>query len=101
PPPTESYTLSLHDALPISVERLVGDQLVDRADPVQRPVEQGLQPRGLARLPGDHVDGQGGVLVGGRQDDLGRPPAPALADRLRPDRKSTRLNSSHVKISYA
>src|SRR5438477_3128319 len=72
--------------LRVAVERPVGDQLVDRAHPVEGPVEQRLQERGLARLPGDHVDGQGGVLVGGRQDDLGRPPAPALADRLRPHR---------------
>src|SRR6266498_5417959 len=59
PPPTEIYTLSLHDALPISflaVARLVHP---------------------ICRLRGE--------------------PAP-LPHR---DRKSTRLNSSHVRISYA
>src|SRR5258705_6088595 len=58
---TEIYTLSLHDALPIS----------------------GTRARGLAP---------------------GGPPAPgvrARGTRAGPDRKSTRLNSSHLGISYA
>src|SRR5436305_15175535 len=55
--PTEIYTLSLHDALPIS---------------------NGLNP-----------------LLGNR--DM---PTPVLSFTIR-DRKSTRLNSSHVRISYA
>src|SRR5215475_15653693 len=59
---TEIYTLSLHDALPISARRAA------RA----RGRRCGRRPR--RRSPG----------------------------RRRPeDRKSTRLNSSHVKISYA
>src|SRR5690349_24264913 len=42
------------------------------------------------------------VLVHVRVDDL-VDPMPKLEDalHLRPDRKSTRLNSSHVEISYA
>src|SRR5438477_12595922 len=59
PATTEIYTLSLHDALPISVR---GELLVD----------------------------------GGLTDNL---PLEALA--ARGDRKSTRLNSSHMSISYA
>src|SRR6266496_5407681 len=54
---TEIYTLSLHDALPISLR-------VDQQHPVRR------------RDQGEQVE----------------------AER---DRKSTRLNSSHVEISYA
>src|SRR3712207_7454256 len=61
---TEIYTLSLHDALPIS-------PLAARAMPgggqVQRRVRPGHSP----------------------------------AFRVRSDRKSTRLNSSHANISYA
>src|SRR5690625_5692119 len=57
PPPTEFYTLSLHDALPISCAT---------GSPPPRP------GRTTCR----------------------RPPRS-------PDRKSTRLNSSHVAISYA
>src|SRR5688572_32594398 len=69
---TEIYTLSLHDALPIS-----------KADPQRRDVRALDLPH-----PGDEV-GHGG-LVGGAQ-----------AERGLEDRKSTRLNSSHSQISYA
>src|SRR6266496_3660906 len=57
---TEIYTLSLHDALPIS----------------ERAIYREFFPRGLTAL--DNLD----------EDTLG-------------DRKSTRLNSSHVEMSYA
>src|SRR5436309_5256157 len=71
-PPTAVHTLSLHDALPIY--RL----------PAPR--------RRLLRLSRS--------LRGDRQDDAGRQ-ADRERQRLREDRKSTRLNSSHVKTSYA
>src|SRR5436309_6282033 len=67
----EIYTLSLHDALPISLLRSV-------AGTVRRETRRVAEPFG-----------------GEAMDQLGRLPA------LRKDRKSTRLNSSHVKISYA
>src|SRR5256885_9136760 len=65
---TEIYTLSLHDALPISEPRAgaAGDR----------------QPHGAAR-----PRARRGVQRPGR--------------RARRDRKSTRLNSSHLVISYA
>src|SRR2546429_7811766 len=72
---TEIYTLSLHDALPISMDTKTGAE--------------------VANLP--TVDGMDGVyfdttrkriyISGGRGFDA--------------DRKSTRLNSSHGYISYA
>src|SRR2546430_10159572 len=68
---TEIYTLSLHDALPILAALLFG-----------RP---GAGARSK-RTPG----------VRGFLDRGG-----ALADPQYPDRKSTRLNSSHSQISYA
>src|SRR5438045_9598268 len=61
---TEIYTLSLHDALPISAERRAGTDRVGAGRPVS---SQGRRRR--------------------RVDDR--------------DRKSTRLNSSHLGISYA
>src|SRR5437773_8987034 len=67
--PPEIYTLSLHDALPISRGRQRRHQLA------------GARPRRASR----HAH---------------RLPAPALPIRG-PDRKSTRLNSSHITISYA
>src|SRR5438067_13753735 len=65
PTTTEIYTLSLHDALPISVSSSL---TLERA----RPERGRRTPR----------------------------PRPAV-DTPRADRKSTRLNSSHVSISYA
>src|SRR5437773_9601276 len=62
--PTEIYTLSLHDALPICRPRPCFRAAI-RCPPTSRPA------------------------AGGRRN-----PAPL-------DRKSTRLNSSHITISYA
>src|SRR5690606_41549145 len=70
PATTEIYTLSLHDALPIS------------ASGAPRPSDPGSAPA-LERS-------------GGR-----RSPYRSRSRRYGLDRKSTRLNSSHVKISYA
>src|SRR3712207_7547986 len=71
PATTEIYTLSLHDALPISARGF-------RA-PGGRPRPA---PAAALRAP---AGGRGGC---GRRGPL-------------PDRKSTRLNSSHANISYA
>src|SRR5207302_9684766 len=65
PAPTEIYTLSLHDALPIS----------------GRAAARPARPARTAGCP--------------------TPRAARPAGRRGGDRKSTRLNSSHVKISYA
>src|SRR5690606_2935836 len=55
------------------------------------PGEAGeLRPQGVRRLRQDQVGPRPLVRLGGLDED-----------RHRPDRKSTRLNSSHVKISYA
>src|SRR6202023_3641331 len=61
---TEIYTLSLHDALPISI-------------PTARP-----KTRSSCRV-------------------LYMSTSPSRQRRSRRDRKSTRLNSSHLRISYA
>src|SRR5205807_10051377 len=72
-PPTHTYTLSLHDALPIFPRT---------ADPARA---LGSVPTECLRVPAD----------------------PAMAERIEVghrrigDRKSTRLNSSHLVISYA
>src|SRR5207247_3361276 len=74
---TEFYTLSLHDALPISLARLYRGGLArhalrdcGRPDPVRR---------------------HAGAAT----------PLAAISERVPRDRKSTRLNSSHEWISYA
>src|SRR5690606_39540578 len=100
PTPSDTSTLSLHDALPISHR------------PTTRSLRGRPRPRGRSSPLGgfsltfdlggplldvltapDHVERLLGVLVHLAVDD-----GPERADR---DRKSTRLNSSHVKISYA
>src|SRR5438132_7144050 len=81
PPATALYTLSLHDALPISPRRQVllehraGGGIVVRDEHAQ-----------IAQLGGWR-----------------RPSREVLAGEacVEPDRKSTRLNSSHTVISYA
>src|SRR5439155_25349184 len=78
PSTTAIYTLSLHDALPISVGALQrGAEVLDRvADALLL-----LKNEGEQLAPGGHVRTRG--------------------DHFIRDRKSTRLNSSHVAISYA
>src|SRR5690349_22411008 len=80
-------TLSLHDALPISVH---GD--VD--DPLAVGVEDHAALQGAGRVVqvDDRLRRATQGLVGAQLDQ--HPAAPR-------DRKSTRLNSSHVEISYA
>src|SRR3712207_7614794 len=78
---TEIYTLSLHDALPISRRRLL-----------RLP---GGVPRLARAAPRVRARAVGRVLQEGH-----RPPVAHLAG-VRGDRKSTRLNSSHANISYA
>src|SRR5207249_10134484 len=79
PPPTDTYTLSLHDALPI----LTGCACFE-------PSDLRLQCRDLCRQQGD-------VACLAATRSLRRM---VYFGEIK-DRKSTRLNSSHVSISYA
>src|SRR5438094_7471963 len=68
--PTDIYTLSLHDALPILPDQKIGDD-------------------------GDAEGGERRIdRIAGRNPEAGD-------EAATPDRKSTRLNSSHRTISYA
>src|SRR5690625_6200659 len=80
---TEFYPLSLHDALPICEDLQPDDVLVRLA---------GTLGGGTAGVVADHP-AQCAVAVSGRPG--------AEFQTVRLDRKSTRLNSSHVAISYA
>src|SRR5262245_62188368 len=81
---TAIYTLSLHDALPIFFFKKRSND--DGALPLGKRFQAGGQPVALedARL----------VLLERLLGD-------AVGLEQRPDRKSTRLNSSHLGISYA
>src|SRR5690349_23320809 len=82
---TEIYTLSLHDALPI----LAGDRH-------QRLDDDVVRGRQLAHPREVNVEHE----YGGRR--LREGVLQLVADtKFHVDRKSTRLNSSHVEISYA
>src|SRR5699024_11490667 len=86
PPLTAIYSLSLHDALPISAAH--GEPRV-RGPGLRPPRCFGRWDRPASLLRSEKP----------RYLDLARP----LTGRARAllDRKSTRLNSSHVSISYA
>src|SRR3712207_8153852 len=77
PPPTEPYTLSLNPSRPLWVHPPLPVRPGRR-----RP---GAGPGGAGPAGGDAAAGDDGLL----------------RDPDRPDRKSTRLNSSHANISYA
>src|SRR5690606_41843118 len=87
PATTKIYTLSLHDALPISFmdkeihdqPHAVADTLLGRTDPSGKLVLDDLRIDEAVLRSVDKII----VVACGT------------------DRKSTRLNSSHVKISYA
>src|SRR5699024_12065450 len=83
--------LSLHDALPIFlVQKPLGDQLAHRllcqigVDGAGAVAQQGGEVMDQAGFAALENKSHGGALFGADQD-----------------RKSTRLNSSHVSISYA
>src|SRR5699024_12846939 len=95
PAPTALYTLPLHDALPIW----------GRSDPsTSGPRSHTGIPKGVVVGPGHYTrsrsSGGGSALSRGAHPFPVTPgessPAPAGTDR-----KSTRLNSSHVSMSYA
>src|SRR5207249_11652732 len=97
--PPQTYTLSLHDALPI----LAAQHL----DPAARRRQRDPGPR-LQRThaPVDllRVKAPVQLAVLAAQPRRHRRPRVILLGRRDPievDRKSTRLNSSHVSISYA
>src|SRR5256885_6994337 len=81
---TEIYTLSLHDALPISGRRGRSRPHGHRGEGL-RPAEGAYRALSRRRVRGGlppQGEGRGGA-------------------HRREDRKSTRLNSSHLVISYA
>src|SRR2546422_7838200 len=73
---TEIYTLSLHDALPISI-------------------------RAIARESASSIGGTSAGSQRSRVTTSAKRAVSTFAPTQAPDRKSTRLNSSHGYISYA
>src|SRR5207253_11448283 len=100
-PPTHLYTLSLHDALPISIElslkplrSLLESLLAQESLPPERestPRDQALLAELQRYMPKQLTDK---IRASGHIEGERRQVTVVL------DRKSTRLNSSHVAISY-
>src|SRR5207249_8015269 len=92
----ELHSLSLHDALPICAVFLQRFVQPGRIEEVLADEDvAGGRPRRARKAPGQLAGGGHGLRV-----------TPALLQGVREeeqrlDRKSTRLNSSHVSISYA
>src|SRR5690606_40581868 len=88
------YPLSLHDALPISGSGQTAPCTRSRSWVVARRPEADRRPQTGVPCPPFPRE-QATTLAGGGFLACAAPARP------NPDRKSTRLNSSHVKISYA
>src|SRR5690606_42033447 len=101
PAATVTSTLSLHDALPIYAQAF----LVQRLDGFDRRVLDAIghaDQAGVRPLDGDEHHRL--TIAAQRVRAVRRArrrPHFAHHRRVAKDRKSTRLNSSHVKISYA
>src|SRR5699024_11828178 len=80
PPPTANSTLSLHDALPIYTDSVSTHQFSSAPNALQ------TASRSLQRI---FTDSMAWAMSSVRSGQTNK------------DRKSTRLNSSHVSISYA
>src|SRR5699024_11308188 len=94
---THVPNLYLHDALPILIltgdNQRVADAIAQELG-IDRVYAQVLPDEKQDKIEELQAEGKNVAMVGDGIND-----APALATFL--DRKSTRLNSSHVSISYA
>src|SRR5207302_9873908 len=101
PPHASSYSLSLHDALPISCQATIGNEWVTLSTSRSAAVisSEGAKPVMATSSRAESSDGLA-LAAGCAPFSLCFGSGVAL-QRPQGDRKSTRLNSSHVKISYA
>src|SRR5204862_6044042 len=95
PPTPHSYTLSLHDALPISIGSIISSNTIPGSCAASSERERACA-RGAAL----------GSRISSRNPELQQGTVAVIPALIRScpgfkDRKSTRLNSSHVEISYA
>src|SRR3712207_7514037 len=85
---TEIYTLSLHDALPISLKEAMDAQGIRQHSPREPARLDRMGECLLLNLKGgEAIEADSVLFATGREPNT--------------DRKSTRLNSSHANISYA
>src|SRR5207249_11590353 len=101
PPPTDLYSLSLHDALPISLRTVLNGGLQGNGS-----LPSGMDQRDFIPYGGAFSAIQGVSFAEDQDHLLCCPTHREMQDAYYfmhegLDRKSTRLNSSHVSISYA
>src|SRR5690606_41450452 len=99
-PTTATYTLSLHDALPISNQ--TGCRIPIRGN-LMRNLILTVPQIGVRNLVGKSAPIPHGThpLPQHNRPMVWKPKPVRASDLAVEDRKSTRLNSSHVKTSYA
>src|SRR5207249_11720554 len=101
PHPSAHDSPSLHDALPIFTQRVLERVPADKLSwkPHRKSMSLGQLALHVATIPGSLSK-----LAQLEEFDASQanfdPPAPNDTEEIQ-DRKSTRLNSSHVSISYA
>src|SRR5699024_12242762 len=89
PSTTASSTLSLHDALPIYPDELASNRLTRILERLKHRVTE----------PDDALESVAGDIITVLNEEA--VVSACLGNQGGLDRKSTRLNSSHVSISYA
>src|SRR5207302_5652705 len=94
PHPPPIYTLSLHDALPISNAGV--SNILFKNDTLS-----GTDSSGITSSSNNGMRIKSYSSVGGLVSTVTYEGICMTRVKTSPDRKSTRLNSSHVKISYA
>src|SRR5690606_41709715 len=101
PATTETYTPSLHDALPISEgSHYMATSTADLYDDLGEDIQS--LPLQLQQFGGhSHFEGPVRTVRCFEDNALLKQIVSTAGDGAVLDRKSTRLNSSHVKISYA
>src|SRR5207302_11228282 len=98
PPPPHISTLSLHDALPISITEFALP-LGNSQGSMGLPVGIASGTDGYLWFTDATGNAIGRITTTGTISEFALPTPQSLPVNI--DRKSTRLNSSHVKISYA
>src|SRR5207253_11214398 len=101
PPPPSLSSLSLHDALPIFPVIWIARQRDPFVGLEFDEFERAGADRMLTHLVRRYVAWINHRKAGGEQRDKRRLRSLQMEGNLIIDRKSTRLNSSHVAISYA
>src|SRR5690606_40374595 len=96
---TTSYSLSLHDALPIFLSGLFDGVSQSVTDAFLTGLQDAVQDTAAWKALTDAI--QQAILTGAAINPALFSSVIDAALPLAQDRKSTRLNSSHVKISYA